>query len=252
MQERVGVGAAPGRAGPDHSGFPPKGNCDAPGELRGNRLCAWEFLPDQRTLYGGDDGLTSHLLRAGLPANSPPPHDRSSGEGCCTYEDPDSAEKFGSHDVHLQARSRSTGLALSRERDCSAKRLTTSTLRTTAVHHGERELRSLYFPSVTISEKSAMEENSRRRTLSSPSRLARSFSSSTITITLSKKVSMARRSLEISISAGSVFFSVRNPFTQKATWEKNAARGFASFFFRGLALKGSATPFPFSAACRQH
>jgi hypothetical protein len=59
----------------------------------------------------------------------------------------------------------------------------------------------LYFFSVTISEKSAMLENSRTSVCSNPSRWARRFSSSTITITLSKNASIAGRSCEISISA---------------------------------------------------
>jgi len=46
---------------------------------------------------------------------------------------------------------------------------------------------ALSFPSVTISEKSAIDENSFSRVRSNASRLARTRSSSTMTITLSKK-----------------------------------------------------------------
>ncbi len=58
-----------------------------------------------------------------------------------------------------------------------------------------------YFFSVTISEKSAIVENSFNSACRSARRLARTFSSSTITITLSKNVSTAGRMVAISASA---------------------------------------------------
>src|SRR5205814_8984131 len=64
-----------------------------------------------------------------------------------------------------------------------------------------RMIPSYCFPSVAISEKSAIVENSLSRLRSSASRLARNCSSSTITITLSKNASTAGRRREISARA---------------------------------------------------
>src|SRR6185369_9882635 len=63
------------------------------------------------------------------------------------------------------------------------------------------KLQISYFFSVTISEKSAIVENSFNKLCNSANRFARTFSSSTITITLSKNVSTAGRIVAISASA---------------------------------------------------
>ena len=60
---------------------------------------------------------------------------------------------------------------------------------------------TFHFFSVTISEKSAIVEKSRRIPANSATRLARNFSSCAMTITLSKNVSSAGRSLAISARA---------------------------------------------------
>ena len=60
------------------------------------------------------------------------------------------------------------------------------------------------FFSVTISEKSAIVENSLNKLCNNANRFARTFSSSTITITLSKNVSTAGRMVAISAKADTV------------------------------------------------
>jgi hypothetical protein len=62
-------------------------------------------------------------------------------------------------------------------------------------------MRNYDFASVTISEKSAIVENSRNSVRNKARRLARNCSSSTITITLSKNASTAGRMREISAKA---------------------------------------------------
>src|SRR6266700_445769 len=108
-------------------------------------------------------------------------------------------------------------------RDVSAPRKRASfvnALHTLYVQHDRGygvRVNSNYFRSVTISEKSAIEENSRTSVCNRPSRLARRSSSSTITMTLSKKASMAGRRWEISMSAGSYCLATLSSATRLAT-----------------------------------
>src|SRR5581483_2857376 len=107
------------------------------------------------------------------------------------------------------------------------------------------------FPSVTISEKSAMRENSPSKAPSSLSRRLRTSRSSAITMTLSKNASTTGRSREISVRACSYFLLPRSGSTVCDVFLIASNRSFSAPSSVPLESSPADAPGSFSSAWRR-